>query len=179
MEERTSRAGQSSRRDALKLAGAVAVGGAAALAVASLPFETQAALAAGRFSVEIDGVVVAGISKVAGLQVSTDVIEFREGSDPSLPQAIPGNHHPGRVRLSKDWSSTHEFFNWRKTVLDGKVERKSISIVFQNDSRDAASRINLYRCWPVKWEGPDLDAKSGTAVAIETIEIVWEGIEVK
>jgi len=40
------------------------------------------------------------------------------------------------------------------------------------------ARWQLRRAWPAKWEGPSLDAKT-SEVAIETLELVHEGIELE
>ena len=126
---------------------------------------------------EIDGVIVAGIQTIEGIESETEIVEYKDGSDP-VTHARPGNHKPGKMTVTKDWSNTQEFFKWRKTVLDGKVERKSISIVFQNDAGEVATRMNFFQCWPVKWTGPAMNAKN-SGHATEVLEIVWERIEIK
>jgi phage tail-like protein len=129
------------------------------------------------FSVEIDGVIVAGVHSVEGFETETDVVEFKDGEDRTI-HTRPGNHKPGKITITKDWSNTSEFYKWRKAVLDGKVERKSISIIFQNDAQEEAGRINLFQCWPTKWKGPALNAKN-SGHATEILEISWETMELK
>ncbi|GEM_PF-553867 len=130
-----------------------------------------------RFSVEIDGVIVGGIREVTGLEHEHEVVEYQDG-DGLTTKFRPGRQKPGRITIEKDWSSTAEFFKWRKTVIDGKVDRKSVSIIFLNDAGEEASRFNLFECWPVRWKGPSLDAKN-SGHATETLEIVFERIEMK
>ena len=162
-----------SRRDALKLAGAMAIGGSAVVAGLAEPGRTGTAEAAstssGRFSLEIDGVIVAGIVAVEHPTTESEYLtrdgEFHWQAKPSM------------LSLTKDWSNTAEFFRWRKTVLDGKTERKSISVIFHNDD-GTATRMNFYNCWPSKWVGPSLNAKN-TGHAMETIEVVFETMELK
>src|SRR5262249_46928705 len=43
-----------------------------------------------RFRVEIDGVAVAGFSEALVGSATTDVIEYREGTDPMLVRKLPG-----------------------------------------------------------------------------------------
>jgi phage tail-like protein len=49
-----------------------------------------------KFQVRWDGRVVLGVTKVSALKRSTEVIEYREGADPStsrkLPGVLPENH---------------------------------------------------------------------------------------
>jgi len=43
-----------------------------------------------RFRVEIDGIAVAGFSEALVGSATTDVIEYREGTDPMLVRKLPG-----------------------------------------------------------------------------------------
>jgi phage tail-like protein len=130
-----------------------------------------------RFSVEIDGVVVAGVHSIEGLKHEHEVIEYKDGEDGTM-HTRPGNHKPGKMTVTKDWSNTSEWYNWRKTVLDGKTERKSISVIFHNDAGAESGRYNFYECWPSKWKGPSLNARN-SGHATEKIELSWERMELK
>jgi phage tail-like protein len=58
-------------------------------------------------------------------------------------------------------------------VIDGKAERKNVSIVLYNEAQEEKLRWNLRKAWPSKWTGPTFNATSNE-VAIETLEIVHE-----
>jgi phage tail-like protein len=130
-----------------------------------------------RFSFEIDGVIVAGVHTIDGLESESDVVEYKDGED-GVSHTRPGNHKPGKMTCSKDWSNTSEWYKWRKAVLDGKVDRRSISVIFHNDAGEEAGRMNFYNCWPSKWNGPSLNARS-SGHAGEKLEISWETMELK
>ena len=130
-----------------------------------------------RFSFEIDGVLVAGVHTIDGLESESDVVDYKDGED-GVSHTRPGNHKPGKMTVSKDWSNTSEWYKWRKAVLDGKVDRRSISVIFHNDAGEEAGRMNFYNCWPSKWTGPALNARS-SGHASEKIEISWETMELK
>ena len=83
-----------------------------------------------------------------------------------------------QLTVTKDWSNTSEWYKWRKAVLDGKVERKSISVIFHNDAGEEAGRMNLHECWPTKSAGPRLNA-GNSRHATEKLEISWETMELK
>ena len=112
-----------------------------------------------RFSLEIDGVAVQGVRSAEGFESKSDSTEYQGGKIVAT-ETQPPNHTPGRLTITKDWSNTDEFSRWRKSVLDGKTDRKSISIIFHNDAGDETGRINLTGCYPTKWTGPALNAKS-------------------
>ena len=166
-----------SRRDLLKIGGFTALGSAVAGALvssgaasASIKNSSVAVRATtvqkqNRFAFEVNGVPVAGILTV-DIETDSSVI-----SDPASPSE-------NRVTITRDWSHTHEWYTWRKAVLDGKVDRRSISVIFHNDAGQEAGRINFYNCWPSKWSGPSLNARS-SGHAGEKLEISWETMELK
>lgn len=132
----------------------------------------------GRFTVEIDGVVIEGIRKVSGLKSETEVVEYKDGEDRTI-HTRPGNHKPGRISITKDFSPTDKmFFKWRQSVINGKTERKSISVIFHNDAGEESTRVNLFDCYPTKWKGPSLNARTG-GHASEVITIRCERMELR
>jgi phage tail-like protein len=130
-----------------------------------------------RFTCEIDGVTVGGIKQIEGLEFEHEVIEQHDG-DNGTTQFRPGRQKQGRVKFTRDFTATKEFHDWRKTVVDGKVQRKSVSIVMLSDDGTEAVRYNLYECWPTKYYGPTLNARN-SANAEEAIEICFETFEMK
>ncbi len=163
------------RRDVLKLGGLAALGSAvtgelatAGPAGASIRTAPHAAatgfVLSNRFSFEIDGVLVAGVHTI-------DIESDATSADPTVPSV-------NTVVVTKDWSNTSEWFKWRKAVLDGKVDRRSISVIFTDAKGVETSRMNFFNCWPSKWSGPSLNAKS-SAHATERLEISWETTELK
>jgi phage tail-like protein len=132
---------------------------------------------ANRFSFEVDGVIVAGVHSVEGFETESEMIEYKDGED-GIMHSRPGNLKSNTITVTKDWSNTSEFYQWRKKVLDGKVERKSLSIIFHNDAGEEAGRINLFECWPVAWTGPSLNARA-SGHATEKLKIAWETCELK
>jgi phage tail-like protein len=130
-----------------------------------------------KFNMEIDGVTMGGIHKVDGIEFEVEVVEYQDGEDITTHYR-PGRFKPGRLILERDWSSTQEFLKWRKTVMDGKVERKSISLIFKNDAEEESKRVNFFDCYPAKWVAPTLSARS-SGHASEKLEVVFERLELK
>jgi phage tail-like protein len=129
------------------------------------------------FLLEIDGVAKAGFSEVTGLNTETNVIEYREGSDPNHMRKLPGLEKFGNVTLKRGVTPDPELFNWHKAVLDGDILRdESMSIVLLDERRQEVVRWNLLNAWPSKWVGPDLKA-GANEIAFESVEIVHEGVE--
>jgi phage tail-like protein len=130
-----------------------------------------------RFTVECDGVTVGGIHTVEGLEFEHEVIEYHDG-DNGTTQFRPGRQKQGRIRIHRDFTATKEFIQWRQTVVDGKVQRKSLSIVMLADDGTEAVRYNLYEVWPTKYIGPSLNARN-SANATEGLELAFETMEMK
>jgi phage tail-like protein len=130
------------------------------------------------FLVEIDGVTVAGFSECSGLNTETDVIEYRTGNLDITVKKLPGMKKFGNITLKRGFTDSKELWEWRKTVLDGKTERQSGSVVLLNEAREPALRWTFREAWPRKWEGPAFNAKTND-VAVETLELVCESIELE
>lgn len=129
------------------------------------------------FLVEIDGVTHAGFSEVEGLAGETGVIEYREGGDrASSARLLPGISRYPRVALRRGFAGDPSLFEWWKRIRDGALDRRDVSIVLLDERREVAARWLLRRAWPARYEGPALDAKANE-VAIETLELVHEGLE--
>jgi phage tail-like protein len=129
-----------------------------------------------KFRVEIDGLTSAAFSEVSGLDSETVVIEYRTGSEPNSVRKLAGLTKYPNIVLKRGITQDVELWNWRKSVIDGNVERRNGSIVLLDDSGQEQVRWNFFNGWPCKLQGPHLNAH-GNDVAIETLEISHEGLE--
>jgi phage tail-like protein len=128
------------------------------------------------FLVEIEGVDVAGFTEVSGLESETDIIEYRTGDEVGTVRKLPGLSKYQNVTLKRGFTNSAALWEWRKTVIDGQTERKSVSIILLDHKREEVGRWNLFEAWPCRWIGPEFNAKTNE-VAIESIEICHERIE--
>lgn len=132
-----------------------------------------------RFSLEIDGVRIPGIESIKNIESSVEVIEYKDGEG-GIIHSRPGQHKPGRMVITKDWSNTLEFYKWFQSTDAGKTDRKSISVIFQNDAGEESGRMNFYNCWPVRWTAPEINGSArSSGHANEKLEISWETMEMK
>ncbi len=128
------------------------------------------------FRVEIDGIAIAAFAEVSGLESETAVVEYRTG-DSSATRKLPGLTKYANIVLKRGMTLDLALWQWRKSVVDGRVERRNGSIVVSDEAGKDMLRINFFQGWPCKWEGPALNAKANE-VAIETLEIANEGLEI-
>lgn len=130
-----------------------------------------------KFTVEIDGVQVNGIQSVTDIKSEIEVVAYKDGED-GIIHTRPGNHKPGKMTITKDWSNNMDFYKWFQSTNSGSVQRKSISVIFHNDAGEEAGRMNFYNTWPTAWTLPDLNVRS-SGHAGEKLEISWETMELK
>jgi phage tail-like protein len=139
-----------------------------------------------KFRVKWDGRVVAGVSKISTLRRSTEVIEHREGGDPSAVHKSPGRTTYDPITLERgithdpafeDWAN----LVWRRGVVGNEVAlssfRKDIVIELLNEAGQVVIAYKVYRCWVSEFAAlSDLDANAA-AVAFQHITLQNEGWE--
>jgi phage tail-like protein len=128
------------------------------------------------FLVEIDGIAQAAFHEASGFDSTIDVVEHREGGDNLTPRKLPGMTKHGPITLKWGLTDSADLYNWHRDAVKGNLQRKSGSIVLLDRSGTERVRWNFVNAWPSKWTGPSFTAE-GTDVAIETLELVHEGIE--
>jgi phage tail-like protein len=140
-----------------------------------------------KFRVKWDGRYVAGVSKVSALKRTTEVVEHREGGDPSTSRKSPGRTKYDAITLERGVTNDVDFEQWANKVwnfgsgLGAEVSlkdfRKDIIIEVYNEAGQLALAYKVFRCWVSEYQSlPDLDANAN-AVAIQHIKLENEGWE--
>ena len=129
-----------------------------------------------RYRLEIDGIQQAGFSEATVPDSTVDVIEYREGNETTTVRKLPGLTKYGNLTLKWGITDSMDLYNWHRAVTQGQIERKNISVIVIDEAGNDKARWNFFQAWPTKYDAPDLTAK-GNDVAIETLEIVHEGME--
>ena len=135
---------------------------------------------AGNFHVEINGKIVAGFTECSALTSKIDVIEYREGGDREA-RKLPGKVSYDPIILkrgSSDALDSKELYEWHKKAVDGKTERKNGSIILLNDDDTEIKRWNFINAWPSAYAAPILNSDKPNDVAIESLTLVCERIEI-
>ena len=128
------------------------------------------------FLVEINGMIEAGFSEVSGLNIETEVFEYKEGGVNAYIHKLPTQTKYSNIILKRGVTDSVELWQWQNKAVAGKVERRSGSIILLNETGEENARWNFKDGWPCKWKGPNFKA-NGNEVAIEILEIAHEGIE--
>ena len=140
-----------------------------------------------KFQIWWDGKAVCGVSKISALSRTTEVVEHREGGDPSTVQKSPGQTKYEPITLERGVTHDPEFEAWARKVwnygagLGAEVSlrdfRKDVTIKFYNEAGQLVISYNVHRCWVSEYQAlPELDA-SANEVAIQTLKLEHEGWE--
>lgn len=118
-------------------------------------------------------------SEVSGLTLESEPIEYRDGDDTSLTvRKIPGLRKYGNVTLKRGIvRAENGFWEWWNEIQAGTVKRRTVLVSLLNEKQAPVMNWEIRDAWPVKVEGPSLNAK-GNEVAIETLEFAHEGMKV-
>ncbi len=129
-----------------------------------------------KFKIEINGVTVAAFAAVEGVEAHTEVITYVDGNSMRVLKR-PGRTTYSNIIFKRGYINSVELWEWYKAVVNGKVERKSGSIVVMDEAfSDEIFRYNFFDAWPCRWKSLELDAlKPGSL--IEELEVVVEKIE--
>jgi phage tail-like protein len=127
------------------------------------------------FAVEIEGILLGGFSDVAGLQVETETLEYREGGLNEYVHHFAGaTKHPPLV-LKHGLSPIDGLWQWHQDVVAGVIERHHGTIYLLNSRSQPLMWWEIRGALPVKWTGPQLNASSST-VAFESVELAHQGL---
>jgi len=128
---------------------------------------------------------VAGISKISALRRTTEVVEHREGGDPSTSRRSPGRTKYEPITLERGVTHDTDFEVWASKVwnfsgLPGAESsladfRRDITIDIFNEAGDKVISYQVFRCWVSEYQAvSDFDANAN-AVLIQHIKLENEG----
>jgi len=141
-----------------------------------------------KFRILMEGRVVLGVSKISALRKTTEVVKWREGSDPSSNEhKSPGRASYDAITMERGLTHDREFEQWANMVnpFDGDSAmdlvnyKKTLMLEFLNERGQIAFRYILYNCWVSEYTAIlELDANAKEdkeTVALERIKIELEG----
>lgn len=128
------------------------------------------------FEVEWGGTQI-GFSEVSGLDVETEVIEYRNGNSKEYSKLkMPGMQKFSNITLKRGvFKNDNEFYEWWNTVKLNTIERRDITIALLDEEHEPRLVWKVKNAWPVKVQSTDLKS-DGNEVAIETLELAHEGL---
>lgn len=134
-----------------------------------------------KFHFQIDwGGTKIGFTEVSGLDVETEVVEYRHGASPEYVKTkMPGMQKYSNITLKRGTFATdNEYYDWWNTVKLNTIERRNITISLLNEDHAPVVVWKVKNAWPTKIQSTDLKA-DGNEVAIETMELAHEGLSIQ
>ena len=132
------------------------------------------------FQLEIDGVPLGAFSEASGLTADGDAVDYREGTDLQSQRAQAGRACAS-TRTSRSSAATRRtssLWHWYQNIANGQPDRRNVTIVLMNEARQPVLRWHAENAWINKIEGPSFKA-SGNEVAMESVELVHEGLTIE
>ena len=140
-----------------------------------------------KFRVKWDGRYISGISSVSGLVRRTEVVLYREGSDPSSEHRSPGLTNYDPIILKRGRTHDTALEEWANKVwnfgsgpgAESSLDdyRKDIIIELYNEAGQLVMAWKVYRCWPSKYTAVSSLNADFCTPAQETITLQHEGWE--
>ncbi len=130
------------------------------------------------FQVKWDSEVMS-FQEVSGLDIESQPIEYRSGDSPKFSTIkMPGIQKTGNVTMKKGvFKSDNKFWDWFNQIKMNTIARKPVTISLLDETGAPTMVWTLENAWPSKITGTDLKS-DGNEAAIETIEIVHEGLTI-
>lgn len=137
------------------------------------------------FTVEVDGLRVAGFRKVSGLSAQMQPEEYEEGGVNDFVHQLPGQYSHDNLVLERGLTRSRKLWKWIEQIRTGGIyaasetqARKDVTVTLQAGYKAEETRGWRFRnAYPVKWEGPELsaDASGTSAVAVQRLEFAHQG----
>ena len=122
--------------------------------------------------------VEANFAEITGLNVNTQEIEYRRPNTAEFAVTkLTGLKKFGNMTLKKGiFLNDNTFFEWHTKIKRNAMSGERITIDLLDQSDSVLMSWTLHNAIPTKIQGADLNS-AGNEVAVETIEISHEGLE--
>ena len=135
------------------------------------------------FTLKIGGKELAGdFNEATGFDSDSEVFELKRSLPKGRTETIKamGNTKWGDIELKRAANTDRSLWNWRKLVLDGKLDeaRKDCTVTMLDYEGQPVVTYSIVNAWPKKYTGGGLKADSNE-VAVEGITLCHEGFEIK
>lgn len=136
------------------------------------------------FTVTWDGISSIGFTEISGLDITRDVIEYRDGSSPEFSKIkMPGMQKYSNITLKRGtFKGNNEFYQWLYgNINQNSVDmiRRDITITLLDEEHNPVVVWKVHNAWPSKMVSTDLRSSDSTDVAIETLELAHEGLTIQ
>lgn len=126
--------------------------------------------------------VRAGFQEVSGLNVEVTSADYRNGNEGvNHVRKVNGTYKVGDVTLKRGLMGALDLFQWIVQVRTGDLTAKR-NITIQLRDESGANTVLTWRLTnarPIRYNGPALNARTGTDVAIEELVLSCEDMNIE
>lgn len=132
------------------------------------------------FSVDIGDQTDLPFQEVSGLDIDTEVIEYRHGNSPVHSTIkMPGLMKYGDITLKKGvFTTDNKFYDWISKISLNTYERLTVVIRLLDEQGEPKMVWTLINAFPKQITPTDMNSQSSEG-AIETIIFVHEGLRIE
>lgn len=128
------------------------------------------------FRIEVGNQVAAYFTECSGLGARIEAIPYRAGDSGRRVHRLPGRLEYADVTLRYGLTASMHLWDWFVSLMNGRTDRRNVSIILLGNQDNEVMRWNLYDAWPVEWRSAPLDAL-GKEVAVESMTLVFETLD--
>lgn len=131
-----------------------------------------------RFRVKIDGFegVVAHFQSVGGMSHEFEVTTHQEGGINDRTHKLPGQGSYPNLVLKTGYLVNPALEMWHRDFAKKRGPRRNVTVEMLNLAGAKVRTWSFQNCWPVKWEGPQLDGTQ-SQIAVQTLELAYDEIK--
>jgi phage tail-like protein len=131
------------------------------------------------FQLEIDNIPTGAFSECSGLTTEVDAVDYREGTDlqPNV-RKLTGLVKFTNVVLKRGVTKDKSLWNWYNNIFAGIQDRRNVTIILLDEAHQPVIRWHVENAWLKKLDAPSFKA-SGNEIAIESVELVHEGLTIE
>ncbi len=122
-----------------------------------------------RFTVEIDGEVLAAFTECTLPNIEWDVEELKEGGLNVYVHQLPGMRKSGRLSL-KYGVCQNDLVNWYIDCMSENFSRKPVTVKLLDSQLETIFTWSINDCYPLKLTAPQMKT-DGNAVAIYSLDL--------
>jgi phage tail-like protein len=118
----------------------------------------------------------AGFSEVSGLGMEIGVAQYRAGAETeNHPRKVPGMTTVSDITLRRGIINSMDLWTWLdETRRTGPVAKKALTITLRDETGKDVQTWSLTGVFPMRYNGPSLNARGGTEVAMEELVLSCE-----
>ena len=131
------------------------------------------------FQLEIDGIPLGAFSECSGLTAEVAAVDYREGTDlqPNV-RKLTGLTTFTEITMKRGFTKDDSLWVWYNNIFAGVADRRNVTIILMDEEHKPVLRWHAENAWVNKIEGPSFKA-SGNEIAIESVELVHEGLTIE